>query len=225
MFGWQDPSAALRAPPRGSPDVAGSQAMGHSSPLQTLPPFAGRVSHDLTLRLSQRTWSQVQEAQGDRSPGDTDTSASPGHGPQSPQGFRSGSGSVLPRRARCRAVCGAAPGWPTRVFLFLLIPPHPGVRHQGDLAARKIPATSLCAGGPRLPTGISPGTSCWVENKLATAPVGALTSLWPRGHEAWWVASPLPHAQPSADQGGPRGKVPAALCGPFPYPPFSQEPR
>ena len=101
----------------------------------------------------------------------------------------------------------------------------PGVRHQGDLAARKIPATSLCAGGPRLPTGISPGTSCWVENKLATAPVGALTSLWPRGHEAWWVASPLPHAQPSADQGGPRGKVPAALCGPFPYPPFSQEPR
>ena len=63
VSGWQDSSAAFRAPPRGSPDMAGAQAMGHSSPLQTLPPpFAGRVSHDLTLILSQRTWSQGQEA-------------------------------------------------------------------------------------------------------------------------------------------------------------------
>lgn len=164
------PECCSQSPTQRQPRCGRGQAMGHSSPLQTLPPFAGRVSHDLTLRLSQRTWSQVREAQGDQGPGDRDTSASPGHGPQSPQGFRSGSGSVLPRRARCRAVCGTVPGWPTRVFLFLLIPPHPGVGHQGDLAARKIPATSLCAGGPRLPTGISPGTSCWVENKQATAP-------------------------------------------------------
>ena len=92
-------------------------------------PFAGRVSRGLTFRLSQRTWFQVQEAQGDWSPGDRDISASPGPGPQSPWGFRSGSGSVLPRRARCRAVCGAVPGWPTTVFLFLLIPPHPRVGH------------------------------------------------------------------------------------------------
>ena len=164
------PECCSQSPTQRQPRCGRGQAMGHSSPLQTLPPFAGRVSHDLTLRLSQRTWSQVREAQGDQGPGDRDTSASPGHGPQSPQGFRSGSGSVLPRRARCRAVCGTVPGWPTRVFLFLLIPPHPGVGHQGDLAARKIPATSLCAGGPRLPTGISPGTSCGVENKQATAP-------------------------------------------------------
>ena len=41
-------------------------------------PFAGRVSSGLTFRLSQRTWPQVQEAQGDRSPGGRDISASPG---------------------------------------------------------------------------------------------------------------------------------------------------
>lgn len=65
MSGWQDSSPTHRATARGSHDVARGPGNGTflstpDSPSQ----FSRRVSHDLTFRLSRRTWSQVQEAGG-----------------------------------------------------------------------------------------------------------------------------------------------------------------